>query len=152
MLDDLYQDLMLEHAKQPRNFRRIADASADAEGFNPLCGDRVHVYMTLSDGRIDDIAFEGSGCAISTASASMMTEALEGRTREEAQALFRRFRRMVSGEDVEPADQEGLDELRALAGVRRFPMRVKCATLPWHAMLSAIGDGEDDQSVKGEPA
>jgi len=139
MLDELYQDVMLDHAKQPRNYRRIDDASGDAEGFNPLCGDRVHVYVTLAGDRIEDIAFEGSGCAISTASASMMTEALEGRTRGEARDMFERFRNMVSGREDDGASAV-VEDLRALEGVRRFPMRVKCATLPWHAMLSAIRD------------
>jgi nitrogen fixation protein NifU and related proteins len=140
-LSDLYQEVILDHNRRPRNFRRLEDASHHAEGYNPLCGDRVQI----ADGRIADIAFEGTGCAISKASASLMTDQLKGSTVAEARTLFDRFHRMVTT----PADQdvEELGKLSALAGVREFPVRVKCASLAWHTLKAAM-DREEKVSTE----
>ena len=134
-LRDLYQEVVLDHSKAPRNFHALADASADAEGFNPLCGDQVHVYVTLEGDALKDVAFTGNGCAISKASASMMTQAVKGRSREETLALFERFHRLVTG-GVE--DPEAMGKLAVFAGVSEFPVRVKCASLAWHTLKAAL--------------
>lgn len=137
----LYQEVILDHNKSPRNFKKLENANRVAEGHNPLCGDEVTVYLQVDGDRIEDVAFEGHGCAISKASASMMTSGLKGKTAEEAEALFADVRNMLTGEDGEP-DGERLGRLTALAGVRDFPTRVKCATLAWHTMRGALhGDG-----------
>lgn len=133
-LEDLYQQVILDHNKRPHNFRAIANGQ-QAEGYNPLCGDRVTVYVQVKDGRIADVSFQGSGCAISKASASMMTDSVKGKTLAEAEALLERFQRMITGAADEPA--EDLGKLSALAGVRQFPMRVKCASLAWHTLRAA---------------
>ena len=135
-LSDLYQEVILDHNRRPRNFHALADASHSAEGYNPLCGDRLTLYLKRSNGTIEDVSFEGAGCAISKASASMMTDALKGRTIEEANALFARFHRMVTT----PPDQavEDMGKLSSLAGVREFPVRVKCASLAWHTLKAAM--------------
>jgi len=155
-LDELYGEMILDHNRRPRNFGRLAGASHVAQGNNPLCGDRVTVYLRVEDGRIGEIAFEGAGCAISTASASMMTEALRGKSLAEAQQLFERFHALLTGGGVAPpgagavvggdrGDRGGhsesgpdLGKLEAFSGVREFPMRVKCATLAWHALQAAL--------------
>jgi nitrogen fixation NifU-like protein len=139
-LTDLYQEVILDHNKRPRNFRRIEGPSHRAEGYNPLCGDRVSVSVRIDDDRIADVAFEGSGCAISKASASLMTDRLKGCTVSEARDLFERFHRMVTT----PPDQEieDLGKLCALAGVREFPVRVKCASLAWHTLKAALDKQE----------
>ncbi len=135
VLRELYQSVILDHSKKPRNFRAPEDASHHAEGFNPLCGDKVEIFVRLEDDVVADAAFQGSGCAISTASASLMTEAVRGKSRQEVEALFRRFRDVVTGaSDGAPP----LGKLEVLAGVRAFPMRVKCATLAWHALAAAL--------------
>jgi len=137
-LRDLYQEVILEHARKPRNFRVIDEPGAHrAEGFNRLCGDRLYVYVQVEDGIVKDLSFQGTGCAISTASASMMTEAIRGRPVAEVLALAARFRALVTGEG-EAGTTESMGELAALAGVRAYPMRVKCATLAWHALRSAL--------------
>ncbi len=136
-LAELYQQLILDHNRSPRNRRRPEHAERCAEGYNPLCGDRVTVYLSVDDDRITDVAFEGSGCAISTAAASMMTEAVKGKTIQEATALFERFRKLVTSDDQ---CDGSLGKLDAFAGVRRFPARVKCATLSWHTLKAAIND------------
>ena len=145
-LRDLYQEVILDHGRNPRNFRHPEDANRTAKGDNPLCGDRLRVFLKIDDdGVIRDVAFEGRGCAISTASASLMTEVLRGKTEAEAKALFETFHRMCTGEEEAPAngvDPDDVDRLRVLSGVREFPMRVKCATLAWHTMKAAIA-GED---------
>jgi len=144
-LRDLYQEVILDHGKNPRNFRHPADANRHAEGDNPLCGDRLTVYLKLGhNGLVEDAAFEGRGCAISVASASMMTEMVAGKTEEQARDLFRRFHDFVTGKaDIaEAGDDEDLEKLIVLSGVKQFPMRVKCATLAWHTMTAAM-DGED---------
>ncbi len=134
-LRDLYQEVILDHNKRPRNFRAIDPASHHAEGFNPLCGDRITVYLDVKDGLITDLTFQGSGCAISTASASLMTEALKGKAVSDVEALFDGFHDLVTS-DAPP--RPGLGKLTVLAGVREYPTRVKCATLAWHTLRAAL--------------
>ena len=136
-LGDLYQETILDHNRQPRNFGALPGANRSAEGFNPLCGDRVTVALRVEDGILKDIRFEGSGCAISKASASMMTESMKGRTRAEAEALFQQFHRLLTGEPA-PPDEAALGKLVVFSGVKEFPVRVKCATLAWHTLRSAL--------------
>jgi nitrogen fixation protein NifU and related proteins len=141
-LSDLYQEVILDHNRRPRNFRVIEPASARQEGYNPLCGDRLTLYLALDGDVIKDVAFQGSGCAISKASASLMTEQVKGKTVEQARALFDRFHAMITSNPETPADDLG--KLSVLAGVREFPTRVKCASLAWHTMKAAVaheGDG-----------
>ena len=135
-LNDLYQEVILDHNRRPRNFRRLERPTHEAEGYNPLCGDRVSVFLQVHADRIADVGFEGSGCAISKASASLMTDRVKGCTVEEARDLFARFQRMVTT----PPDQavEDLGKLSVLAGVREFPVRVKCASLAWHTLKAAL--------------
>ncbi len=135
-LNELYQEVILDHNRRPRNFHAITDASHKAEGYNPLCGDRLTLYLKVDGDLITDVGFEGSGCAISKASASMMTDALKGRSIADAQALFDRFHRMVTA----PPDAavEDLGKLTSLAGVREFPVRIKCASLAWHTLKAAL--------------
>ena len=140
-LSELYQQVILDHNKKPRNFRKLEAANRVAEGYNPLCGDQLTVYMKLEDGVVKDISFEGSGCAISKASASMMTQSVKGRTKEEAETLFDEFHRMVTGELDEEATPNSLGRLKIFAGVREFPARVKCASLPWHTLHAALAGG-----------
>ncbi len=141
-LRELYQEVILDHNKRPRNKGRLNDATNEAEGHNPLCGDQVHITLHTSNGLIDQIAFEGHGCAISTASASLMTEAVKGKSLEEAEAIFREFQAMVTSPDSEDVHEE-LGEMIALAGVRDYPVRIKCATLPWHTLHAALaGEGK----------
>ena len=145
-LRELYQEVILDHSRKPRNFGKPAEVHHMAQGHNPLCGDRVTVYLDLdSDGRITEVSFEGSGCAISMASASIMTEMLTGKTVAEAKTLFDKFHGVVTGEDEDLSGADGidLDRLEALAGVREFPMRVKCATLAWHTFIAATEDRRD---------
>ncbi|MBD5805391.1 NifU-like protein [Azoarcus sp. Aa7] len=137
-LRDLYQELIIDHGRRPRNFGALADANHTAEGFNPLCGDRITLFVKTRDGVIEDVRFEGTGCAISTASASLMSEALKGRTEAEAQALFDGFHALVTGQGA--AEPPLLGKLEVLAGVAEFPARVKCATLAWHTLLAALRD------------
>ncbi len=134
-LRELYQQVILDHNRKPRNFRRVPQPTQRAEGHNPLCGDHVSVELRVEDGTIRDIAFQGSGCAISKASASMMTGSLQGQTPADAEALFERFRRMVTEDG---AEAEVLGKLVVFAGVREFPSRIKCATLPWHTAHAAL--------------
>ena len=146
-LRDLYQEVILDHGKHPRNKRHPADANREAHGHNPLCGDQLTIYLTLDDRRtIRDVAFEGRGCAISTASASLMSEMLMGKTESQAKALFDAFHALVTGEGdatLPPELEDEADRMQVLAGVRQFPMRVKCATLAWHTMNAALaGAGE----------
>lgn len=135
-LRQLYQELILDHNKKPRNFRKMEDADHHAEGYNPLCGDKVTVYLKVEGGVVKDISFEGSGCAISTASASMMTTALKGKTTAEAAALFEKFHRMLTGRGE--AGGAELGKLAVFSGVCEFPIRVKCATLAWHTFHAAL--------------
>jgi nitrogen fixation protein NifU and related proteins len=137
-LSELYQQVILDHNKKPRNFRKLETANHSAEGYNPLCGDQLTIYMNLEDDRVTDVGFEGSGCAISKASASMMTQAVKGKSKEQAEALFKEFHSMVTGQLDEENEENTLGNLKIFAGVREFPVRVKCATLPWHTMHAAL--------------
>lgn len=152
-LRDLYQEVILDHGKNPRNFRHPPEATREAKGHNPLCGDQITVYLTLSaDGLVKDAAFEGRGCAISTASASLMTEVLKGKNPDQVKVLFDNFHYLATGAgDAYPAPglEDDLERLEVLAGVRQYPMRVKCATLAWHTMTAAM-DGEDKEAVSTE--
>jgi nitrogen fixation NifU-like protein len=141
----LYRDVIVDHSKHPRNVRTL-EAGRKAEGFNPLCGDRLTVYVQVDNGIIRDVSFEGMGCAIATASASLMTESVKGKSPAEADALFERVQRMVTASADAPVDDLGA--LSALAGVRRFPVRVKCATLPWHALRAAAAAGDEVVSTE----
>lgn len=154
-LRDLYQEVILDHGKSPRNFRALEDATYLAHGNNPVCGDMLVVYLTLDgDGRIQDCAFQGEGCAISVASASMMTEILKGKTSEEAKRLFEGFHDLCTRDDFDIGDLDGCDpdaveRLVMLSGVKEFPIRVKCATLAWHTMQAAMV-GEEEASTELE--
>lgn len=139
-LRELYQEIILDHNKRPRNRGKLPQANREAEGHNPLCGDQVKVTLITENGLVSDIAFEGQGCAISTASASLMTEAVKGRTVEEAEGIFREFQQMVT-ETGEASDHSSLGDLEVFQGVREHPVRIKCATLPWHTLHAAlVGD------------
>ncbi len=146
-LNELYQETILEHNKNPRNFREIADASKKALGNNPLCGDVLQVFVAMEDETIRDIAFKGSGCAISKASASMMTQAVKGKSAGEVEELFSEFTKMVRGEMDEEMEENHLGRLKIFAGVREFPARVKCASLSWHTLYAAL---HGDETVSTE--
>jgi nitrogen fixation NifU-like protein len=139
-LSELYQQVILDHNKKPRNFRKLETANRKAEGYNPLCGDQLNVYLNVAEDQVTDISFEGSGCAISKASASMMTQAIKGKTKQEAEQLFDEFHRMVTGSLDEETEPNHLGKLKIFAGVREFPVRVKCATLSWHTMHAALNN------------
>jgi nitrogen fixation NifU-like protein len=139
-LRELYQEVILDHNKRPRNYRTLESPTRVAKGHNPLCGDRLTLYVNLEGNRIADLAFEGSGCAISKASASLMTEAVKGKTVAEAEALFERFHDLVTSPPDEPATTNGLGKLAVFAGVREYPARVMCASLAWHTMKNAVED------------
>jgi len=141
-LSELYQQVILDHNKKPRNFRKLEHANHSAEGFNPLCGDHLTVYLDLEGDAVKEVAFEGSGCAISKAAASMMTQAVKGKSRAETERLFSEFHSMVTGELDEENEANNLGNLRIFAGVRDFPVRVKCATLPWHTLHAALNNEE----------
>jgi len=141
-LSELYQQVILDHNKKPRNFRKLESANHSAEGYNPLCGDQLTVYLNVEGDLVTDVGFEGSGCAISKASASMMTQAVKGKSKEQAQTLFEEFHSMVTGELDAENDENSLGNLKIFAGVREFPVRVKCATLPWHTMHAALNKQE----------
>jgi len=140
-LRELYQSVIMDHNKHPRNFGAPANANRHAEGHNPLCGDQLTVHVFLEDGVVKDVGFEGQGCAISKASASLMTEAVKGRTREEAEKIFAAFHELVTSDPREEPVIGDLGKLAVFGGVREFPMRVKCATLCWHTLRSALSDG-----------
>ncbi len=137
-LRELYQQVILDHNKSPRNFRVMENPTQEADGHNPLCGDTLHIYLHVEDGIIKDVSFKGSGCAISKASASLMTSMIKGKTVEEAEKLFKNFHSLVTGKLGENADLSGLGKLAAFSGVQEFPVRVKCASLAWHTMESAL--------------
>jgi nitrogen fixation NifU-like protein len=137
-LRELYQETILDHHKKPRNFRNLESASRKLEGYNPLCGDKVTVFVKLEGNVIRDVAFQGAGCAISTASASMMTEILKGKTVDEAEEIFENFHKLITAKDLASVDEELLGKLAVFGGVREFPMRVKCATLAWHTFHGAL--------------
>jgi nitrogen fixation NifU-like protein len=134
---ELYQETILDHHKHPRNFRKL-ESGQSSEGYNPLCGDRITVYVLLDGDVIEDVAFEGSGCAICTASASVMTEVLKGKTVDEAEELFGQFHDLVTGDPSEKPETEGLGKIAVFFGVREFPVRIKCATLAWHTLKAAL--------------
>jgi len=139
-LSELYQAVMLDHNKKPRNFHKLENANRKADGYNPLCGDQLSVYLQVEGDQVQDVSFEGSGCAISKASASMMTQAVKGKTKVEAEMLFNEFHRMATGELDEENEPNHLGKLTIFAGVRDFPARVKCATLSWHTMHAALNE------------
>ncbi len=143
-VSDLYQEVIIDHNRNPRNFGKLNHPSQTAEGYSPLCGDKINLYLQLEDGRIQDVRFDGSGCAISVASASLMTDALKGKTIDEAKQLFHRFHDLiVTDKPPTPEEMEMLSKLVALVGVKEYPARVKCATLCWHTLHSALqGDTE----------
>ena len=141
-LSELYQQVILDHNKKPRNFRKPETANHSAEGYNPLCGDQLTVYLDLEDDTVKDVGFEGSGCAISKAAASMMTQAVKGKSKEQAENLFQEFHSMVTGELNEETDENSLGNLKIFAGVRECPVRVKCATLAWHTLHAALNKEE----------
>ncbi len=145
-LKDLYQEVIVDHNRNPRNFGKLDDANKILEGFNPLCGDRLKLYLKISDDQIDDISFDGAGCAISVASASLMTDAMKGKNITEAESIFNQFHELVTNN--EEIDFDKMGKLAALAGVREYPTRVKCATLCWHTLNSALHG--DDKPVTTE--
>ncbi len=146
-LSELYQQVILDHNKKPRNFHVLENANRHADGHNPLCGDQLKVYMKVENGLVEDVSFEGSGCAISKASASMMTQSVKGKTIDEAETLFDEFHKMVTGELDEENEPNALGRLKIFAGVRDYPARVKCASLSWHTMHAAL-KGEDSVSTE----
>lgn len=151
-LDALYQEVILDHNRRPRNFHPMASASCSADGKNPNCGDQLTIWVLVEDDRVADVSFQGVGCAISKASASLMTEAVKGKTRAEAVALFETMHRVLTGVETDPVVIKGLGPLRALSGVGKFPMRVKCASLAWHAFRSALdGAGTVSTETGGGP-
>jgi nitrogen fixation NifU-like protein len=142
-LRELYQSVILDHNKKPRNFARPERANREAHGHNPLCGDKLEVFAEVDEGVLREVGFEGSGCAISKASASLMTEAVKGKTLAEIERIFEGFHRVVTSDASTPVDVSGLGKLEVFAGVREFPMRVKCATLAWHTLRAALGGDEN---------
>ena len=147
-LRELYQEVILEHNKNPRNFHKLENANRMADGTNPLCGDHYTIYLKVENGRVADIAFEGSGCAISKSSASIMSQEVKGKTVEEAEKIFQLFHKVVTGEADALDHLEELGKLAAFAGVAEFPIRVKCATLAWHAMHTALTSEEKEVSTE----
>lgn len=145
---ELYQEFILEHHKKPRNFGPLEGANRRAEGYNPLCGDRITVYLRVEGDRIVDVHFEGSGCAICMASSSVMTETLKGSTLAHAEELFGKFHELVTGDPCETPKLDGLGKLAVFFGVREFPVRVKCATLPWHTLQAALARKDDAASTE----
>jgi len=142
-LKELYREVILDHNRQPRNFGELPDADRVVEGVNPLCGDKMTLYLKLTGDRVEDVKFKGTGCAISVASSSLMTERVKGSTIAESRALFAKVHEMLTGASAEPAEE--LEKLAALAGVREFPTRVKCASLAWHALSAALDGGEQER-------
>lgn len=142
-LRELYQEMLLDHHKKPRNYGKPENVNRQADGHNPLCGDRVTIYLVLNGDVIEDIGFEGNGCAICTASTSIMTESVKGRNLEEVEAVFERFRDLVTSDPDSEVDAESLGKLAIFAGVREFPVRIKCATLSWHTLHAALKDTDE---------
>ena len=138
-LQDLYQEVVMDHNRRPRNFRKPEDANRQAEGYNPLCGDQITLYLAVADDKIADVGFQAQGCAISKASASMMTESVKGLSLEDAEKVFKEFRSMITQRDFDP---DVLGDAELLQGVSRYPARIKCAALSWHALNSLLGDNE----------
>ena len=152
-LRDLYQETILDHGKRPRNFGALPGANRQAEGYNPLCGDRETVYLAVEGDKVREASFQGAGCAISTASASMMTESVRGKTRAEIEALFSKFHDLITGEKKTTAGGPPLGKLEVFSGVREYPVRIKCATLPWHTLKAALaGEGSTVSTEDGAEA
>lgn len=149
-LNELYQEIILEHSKAPRNYRRPAGTNRSAEGYNPLCGDHFTVFLDMDGDKIREVGFQGSGCAISKASASMMTQSLKGKTRAEAERIFAQFHGLVTGENGASANGVDLGKLAVFSGVCKYPARVKCATLAWHALQSALEGEQNPVSTEEE--
>ncbi len=145
MMEELYQELIMDHGKNPRNFRVMDDADVIKEGFNPLCGDQITLYLKFENDMVVDASFSGSGCAISTASSSLMTQAVKGKSITEVEALFKDFQALAKGESD---NADNLGKLVALAGVKQYPMRVKCATLAWHTLLAGVHGDNDEISTE----
>lgn len=145
MINELYQDIIIDHSKRPRNYRVIEDANHRAEGYNPLCGDRCQIFLRERDGVIDEIGFQGAGCAISTSSASLMTEAIKGKTVAEAEEMLERFLALLTKDQDTPSE---MGKLAVFSGVREFPVRVKCATLAWHTLRAALRDSREVVSTE----
>ncbi len=139
-LRELYQQVILDHNKSPRNFKKLENANHSAEGYNPLCGDKINLYLIIEDDVVKDVGFQGSGCAISKASASLMSSIVKGKKKEEAEKLFEKFHDLVTGKLTDENEIEELGKLAVFAGVRDFPARVKCASLAWHTLISALQD------------
>ncbi|HXF05536.1 MAG TPA: SUF system NifU family Fe-S cluster assembly protein [Blastocatellia bacterium] len=147
-LRDLYQEVLLDHSKRPRNFGRLEHANRQAVGHNPLCGDKIVVYLEIDGEMIHDIRFQGQGCAVSQASASLMTESVKGKTRAEVEALFEKFHRLVTGK-LQPSEPgPPLGKLEIFAGVQKYPVRVKCASLPWHTLKAALENKTEEISTE----
>ncbi len=146
-LEELYQEIIMEHSRTPRNFKQVPGANRSANGFNPFCGDNITLYVKEADGVVADVGFQGSGCAISRASASMMTESIKGKTSEQAEKIFDAFHDMLTAGPSGEYDVDALGDLEALAGVSEFPTRVKCATLSWHALKGAL-NGQEEVSTE----
>jgi len=144
----LYQEVILDHSKRPHNHRAMADATRAAQGYNPLCGDKISLFVKLDGTRIADVSFQGSGCAISTASASILTETLKGKTLAEAESLFQTFHNLVTGKTPSEGSSQELGKLAVFSGVSQFPVRVKCATLAWHTLRSALAGGQEPVSTE----
>lgn len=142
-LRDLYQEVILDHHKKPRNFHKLEHANRQADGYNPLCGDKLSVYLQIENGTVKDIGFIGTGCAISTASASMMTEQLKGKTEAQAREVFERFHQLVTDHSQTAPDLSAMGKLAVFSGVREYPVRVKCATLAWHTMCAALDQRQE---------
>ena len=142
-IHELYQEVIMDHNRRPRNFQVIEGADMKAEGYNPLCGDQITLYLNVREGMIDDVGIQVSGCAISKASASMMTEGIKGKTVEEAERIFEKFRELIKGEELDDVDLDLLGDLEILSGVSRYPARIKCAVLSWHTFKSALSGNTD---------
>jgi len=145
LIDDLYQEIILDHSKKPRNFGHLESSNAHADGYNPLCGDKLSLELLLEGDIVKDVRFVGAGCAISVASASLMTETLKGKTRAEAEKIFERFHQLLTSDTVQT---EELGKLAVFSGVREYPTRVKCATLAWHTLKAALGNSEQQVSTE----
>jgi len=147
-LRELYQQVILDHNRNPKNFHELPHANRHSEGYNPLCGDRVKIYLDIEDDVIRDVAFQGAGCAISKASASVMTTLVKGKTVKEAVALFHKFQKMITSDTREPVEMEELDKMAVFSGVREFPSRIKCAALAWHTLKAALQNQEEQVSTE----
>jgi nitrogen fixation NifU-like protein len=147
-LRDLYQEVILDHTRNPRNFGKLDSANREADGYNPICGDKIRVYVEVQDGEVRDVRFDGSGCAISTASASLMTESIKGKSQAEAEAMFHRFHELLTAAPEVEVNTSGLGKLSVMGGVREYPMRVKCATLAWHTLHAALDGGDREVTTE----